>query len=211
VRDYKRLLDDDLGLNTGGMGSFSPVPGVPDSWTERLREQVFMPALREMKRLGRPFKGVLYAGLIADFALDQFWVLEFNARFGDPETQVLLPRLEGDLYTWLKAAAQGDLSALPSVVPCHAEAAVVVVAASGGYPDFPRLGKTIHGIDTGREHCFFAGVQSDKAGGLLTSGGRVLGALGLGATVEMARVAAYERLSKIHFDEMQVRSDIGRL
>jgi phosphoribosylamine--glycine ligase len=211
VRDYKRLLDNDQGPNTGGMGSFSPVPGVPESWMERVRESVFMPTLREMKRREIPFKGVLYAGLMVDFELDQFWILEFNARFGDPETQVLMPRIEGDLYPWLKAAAQGDLSSMPSLVPFKKEAAVVVVAASGGYPDSPRVGKTITSSAMESADYFFAGVKSNGDKDLLTAGGRVLGALGLGASVETAREAAYHNLSKIHFDEMCSRSDIGKL
>jgi phosphoribosylamine--glycine ligase len=219
VRDYKRLLDNDLGPNTGGMGSFSPVPGVPESWTERVRESVFLPALREMKRRNTSFKGLLYAGLMVDFASDQFWVLEFNARFGDPETQVLMPRIEGDLYPWLQAVAQGDLSSLPPTVPFKKEAALVVVAASGGYPDSPRVGKKItssvlsdsSALRTSASY-FFAGVKSTEEGGdLLTAGGRVLGALGLGASIEIAREAAYNNLSQIHFDEMCSRSDIGKL
>jgi len=221
VRDYKRLLDGDQGPNTGGMGSFSPVPGVPESWAERVRETVFLPALCEMKRRKTPFKGVLYAGLMADFASDQFWVLEFNARFGDPETQVLMPRMEGDLYPWLEAAARGDLSSLPSVVPFKKEAAVVVVAASGGYPESPRVGKLItlpidplaSGAPLASEvpRYFLAGAKSNGAGGFVTSGGRVLGAVGTGITLEVAREVAYSQLSKIHFDEMQFRSDIGQL
>ncbi|MEO5971434.1 MAG: phosphoribosylamine--glycine ligase, partial [Bdellovibrionia bacterium] len=165
ARDYKRLLDNDLGPNTGGMGSFSPVPGVPESWTERVRESVFLPALREMKRRGNPFKGLLYAGLMVDFASNQFWVLEFNARFGDPETQVLMPRIDGDLYPWLKAAAEGNLSSLPPVVPFKKEAAVVVVAASGGYPDSPRVGKQIKSEVLNETDYFFAGVKSAEEGG----------------------------------------------
>jgi phosphoribosylamine--glycine ligase len=214
VRDYKRLLDSDLGPNTGGMGSFSPVPGVPESWREKVKDQVFLPVLREMKKRGAPFQGLLYAGLMANFDSDEFWVLEFNARFGDPETQAILPRLKGDLYPWLRASAQGDLSQLPSFVPFKEDAAVVVIAASGGYPDSPRVGKPIQ--LAGDAQMFYAGVKSagknpDGTEALLTSGGRVLGALGTGATLELAREFAYSNLSKIRFEEMHHRTDIGKI
>src|ERR1700733_14367485 len=100
ARDYKRLLDHDQGPNTGGMGAFSSVGMVSDSFAEKIREEVFLPTLREMKRRGAEFRGLLYAGLMVDRHTGKFWVLEFNARFGDPETQVLLPRMEDDLYSW---------------------------------------------------------------------------------------------------------------
>jgi phosphoribosylamine--glycine ligase len=211
ARDYKRLLDRDQGPNTGGMGSFSPVPGIPDSWAGRVREQIFLPVLQEMNRRGCPFRGLLYAGLMVDLAADRIWVLEFNARFGDPETQVLMPRIEGDLYPWLVAVAQGDLSSFPEKVPFQSEAAVVVIAASGGYPDSPRVGKKIQ--ISGAPQIFCAGVQLDPAvgnpPGWVTSGGRVLGALGTGLGLDHARREAYRNLSQIQFEEMQWRSDIA--
>ncbi|MFZ9595903.1 MAG: phosphoribosylamine--glycine ligase [Bdellovibrionia bacterium] len=221
AQDYKRLLDGDLGPNTGGMGALSPVPGVPRSWFNRIREEVFLPALREMKNLGHPFAGLLYAGLMVDWEADRYWVLEFNARFGDPETQVLLPRFKGDLLPWLMASAQGDLSGLPAEVPFEPDAAVYVVAGSQGYPQAPRLGQRIE-IGAQSPHpevemkgsaelpsYFFAGVKEDAERHLCSSGGRVMGALGLAPSLAAARQKAYENLSQVRFDGMIWRSDIG--
>ena len=211
ARDYKRLLNGAQGPNTGGMGSISPAPGVPNSWFEKVREQVFLPTLAEMKRRGVPFQGVLYAGLMVDFQKDQFWVLEFNARFGDPETQVLLPRIEGDFFEWCQAIAQGDLRSLPDRVPFSKNYAVYVVAAAKGYPEKPESGKVIEVQMNSNERVpsfFFSGVKQDDHK-LLTSGGRVMGALGLGSTLEEARKTAYEKISQVHFEGIHYRTDIG--
>ncbi|MCM2277524.1 MAG: phosphoribosylamine--glycine ligase [Oligoflexia bacterium] len=218
ARDHKRLLDGDHGPNTGGMGAFSPVPGVPASWAERMRREVFLPTLRELARRGAPFRGVLYAGLMVDFARDRFWVLEFNARFGDPEAQVLLPRIEErpmlGILEWFEAVARGDLSGLPDSVPFERAAALAVVAAAAGYPEAPLKGARIAGLHGseratgGSEGIFCAGV-----GGLgeapIVNGGRVLAAFGRGADLAQARERAYARLAKIRFEGMQYRKDIG--
>jgi phosphoribosylamine--glycine ligase len=216
ARDYKRIGDDDQGPNTGGMGAFSPVPQVHgagdlayDEWADRVRERVFEPVLREMTKRGAPFQGLLYAGLMVDFTKRKFWVLEFNARFGDPETQVLMPRIEGDVLDWFEAAASGDLSSLPKQIPFKKEAAVYVVAAAAGYPENPEKGQNISGVIPGAEGFFFAGVR--RAGEALeTSGGRVLGALGTGGSIDEARLDAYLRISKVHFEGLQRRSDIAK-
>ena len=151
ARDYKRLFDQNRGPNTGGMGAFSPIPSVPASFEEEMRSKVFLPTLKEMKRRGAEFRGLLYAGLMVDFRAGKFWVLEFNARFGDPEAQVLLPRIDGDLFQWCLATAQGGLGRLPSRVPFKEDAAVFVVAAAKGYPEQPESGRKIEfsGIDPG--------------------------------------------------------------
>jgi phosphoribosylamine--glycine ligase len=217
ARDYKRVGEGDRGPNTGGMGAFSPVPGVPAGFTERLRREVFEPVLREMRKRGTPFKGVLYAGVMADFGPEgggRYWVLEFNARFGDPETQALMPRIRGDIYPWLEACARGDLAGMPDRVPFADDSAVYVVGAARGYPENPEKGKTITGLAAlparHAEGYFCAGVGAGThPGELVTSGGRVFGALGIAATLELARKGAYERLGRVGFEGMHYRRDIA--
>ena len=214
ARDYKRIRDRDEGPNTGGMGAFSPVANVPASWEAKVKEQVFIPVLREMKRRRTPFRGVLYAGLMVDFEKDQFYVLEFNARFGDPETQVLLPRMKDDLYLWCNSVAQGKLKA--PKVEFISDAAVYVVGAAQGYPESPEKGKTISGLEipnskTSPEQVahFVAGVKNENGTKMVTSGGRVFGALGLGHSLKAAREKAYTRLKSVNFEGLHYRSDIG--
>jgi phosphoribosylamine--glycine ligase len=209
ARDHKTLRDGGLGPNTGGMGAFSPVPEVPDNWYARVREEVFMPVLHEMKRLGTPFKGVLYAGLMCDFKADKFSVLEFNARFGDPEAQVLLSRMDGELFDWCEAVARGDLSAWPERVPFKKESSVVVVAAARGYPEQPEKYHRISGSFESAPSFFLAGVSKAGDGGFVTSGGRVFGAMGSGLTLKDARAQAYKRMNQVLFEGMQFRKDIG--
>jgi phosphoribosylamine--glycine ligase len=215
ARDYKRVRDQDQGPNTGGMGAFSPIAGLPERLADRVRREVFEPTLQELAKRGAPFRGVLYAGLMVDLERGSLSVLEFNARFGDPETQVLMARLNDDFYRWCEAVAKGDLSPLPEKVPFSREAAVVVIGAAEGYPDAPRKGAglaTQEGLlPENPALCpayFFAGVS--RAGSDWTvSGGRVLGAMGLGATLEQARSQAYERIRKIRSPGLHYRSDIA--
>lgn len=211
ARDYKRLSDADLGPNTGGMGAFSPVAGIPKSYFEKIRREVFLPTLQELANRGMPFRGILYAGLMVSPNYDKYWVLEFNARFGDPETQVLMPRLAGDLYEWLEASALGDLRGLPSVVPFSEDCAVYIVGASSGYPEKPVKGDLIEGL-AGAESgsYFYAGVKKEEAH-LKTSGGRVLGALGVGASLALARDKAYAKIRRVRWNGMQFRNDIGMI
>lgn len=206
ARDFKRIGDGDRGPNTGGMGAFSPVPGIPAGFEERLGREVFAPVLAEMKKRGTPFRGLLYAGLMVDFARDRYWVIEFNARFGDPETQALLPRMEGDLFEWCLASAIGELGKLPQRVPFSKHAAVFVVGAARGYPGQPIQGDLI--ADHKPDGIFYSGVRS-KDGQLETSGGRVLGALGMGASLEEARTQAYARIDSTRFEGIQFRKDIA--
>lgn len=216
VRDYKRLLDSNLGPNTGGMGAFCPVPGLTHSLEKKIKEQVFLPILRQLKKVGAEFRGLLYAGLMISADSQEFWVLEFNARFGDPEAQVLLPRMKDDLYLWLEASAQGKLNSLPDQVDFCNESAVYVVAASEDYPStshFPSSKKIEEAIffeDSVKENCFFSNVQKSEEG-LIPSGGRILGVLGQGSDLDLARRQAYDHLKKIHFKGMQFRTDIGKL
>lgn len=209
AQDHKRLLDGDQGPNTGGMGAYSPVPRAQQaSLRKKIREQVFLPTLREMKKRGCEFRGLLFAGLMVDFEREKFWVLEFNARFGDPETQVLMARMQGSLAVWCQASAQGKLDVLESDVSFESDTAVVVVAAAKGYPDQPVLGDPIEG--TQDQWIFYAGVKRDgTTGQLKTAGGRVLGVMGMGESLSLARDRAYVSLQKIQIRGMQYRRDIG--
>jgi phosphoribosylamine--glycine ligase len=214
AKDHKRLLDDDQGPNTGGMGAYSPVQGF-EGLRNAVREQVFLPVLEEMERRETPFRGVLYAGLMVAPARDRFWVLEFNARFGDPEAQVLLPRLEGDFYDWCEAVAHGDLGKRSKHVQFKKETTVVVIGASQGYPELPESGRLIpfslagEPLDPQHPGYFWAGVAAHEDR-LVSAGGRVLGAMGYGHDLGEARREAYDRLKVVKFEGMLSRGDIGR-
>jgi phosphoribosylamine--glycine ligase len=205
ARDYKRIGDGDTGPNTGGMGSFSPVADGPDP--EEILETIHRPVLRELARRGMPFTGLLYAGLM--LTADGVRVIEFNCRFGDPETQSVLPRLEGGLLDALAASAAGELGGLE--LRTNGLAAVTVVLASRGYPERSDAGTPIEGIaDAEAEGAivFHAGTAVQNAC-LVTNGGRVLDVIGTGATVADARAAAYAGVARIDFAGMQFRKDIG--
>jgi phosphoribosylamine--glycine ligase len=202
ARDYKRIGDRDEGPNTGGMGSFSPLPDIADDEADGILETVHLPVLHELARRGSPFQGLLYAGLIQ--TEDGLRVIEFNCRFGDPETQSLLPRLESDLVPLLA----GDLSRPPQVAD---RAAVTVVIAGAGYPERSDRGTQIEGVEdaeAGGALVLHAGTALYD-GKLVTNGGRVLNVVGVGPTVEEARTAAYEAAARIDFAGMQFRSDIA--
>ena len=203
VRDYKRIGDGDSGPNTGGMGSFSPLPDVADDDAAEILETVHLPVLRELAQRGAPFQGLLYAGLMRTD--DGLRVIEFNCRFGDPETQSLLPRLESDLLPLLA----GDLSQPLELADL---AAVTVVLAGGGYPARSDQGSPIEGVEeAGADGAlvFHAGTALHD-GSLVTNGGRILDVVGTGATVEAARRAAYDAAARIDFAGMRYRTDIAR-
>ena len=210
AQDYKRALDDDEGLNTGGMGAYTPVPGFGFGEAEALRDTVFTPVLREMAARGAPFRGLLYAGLVETDAGPK--LLEFNVRFGDPETQVVLPRLASDLGDLLAASASGSVADVD--VAWHDDAFVGVVLASGGYPGAYEKGRTITGVDSAAAidgvEVFHAGTQ-DRDGALVTAGGRVLNVVARGATVGDARHLAYEAADAIRWDGLHRRTDIALL
>jgi phosphoribosylamine--glycine ligase len=202
ARDFKRAGDGDTGPNTGGMGSFSPLPDVPDADAEEILDAVHRPVLRELARRGAPFHGLLYAGLMRTD--DGLRAIEFNCRFGDPETQSLLPRLESDLLPLLA----GDLAHEPRVSP---RAAVTVVVAGRGYPERSDSGTPIAGVDEAEATgalVFHAGTAL-RDGQLVTNGGRVLDVVGLGATVSEARTAAYDAVACVDFAGMRFRTDIA--
>jgi phosphoribosylamine---glycine ligase len=207
AQDAKRLLDGDEGPNTGGMGAYAPVPLLSAAEQQDLVEEVHKPVLAELADRGRPFVGLLYAGLM--LTDDGPRVLEFNCRFGDPETQALLPTLTGDLLGLLSAAALGRLADAQPPEPDGA--AVAIVLASHGYPDVPRSSDPIGGLDEAEEVAlvFHAGTAL-RDGRLISAGGRVLNVVGTGPSVYEARERAYAAASRIALPGAQLRTDIGK-
>jgi phosphoribosylamine--glycine ligase len=206
AQDHKRAQDGDLGLNTGGMGTYSPVPQLTPALELEVRKEVLDRFLAGLKADGISYKGMLFPGLILTAAGPR--VLEFNCRFGDPETQVLLSRLETDLLDLLEACLDGTLS--QQVPRWKAGSAVCVIAASGGYPDGYETGKPIHGLaDAAREAVVFHAGTRLEDGVLVTSGGRVLGVTATGVDLGEARERAYRATAKIAFEGMHFRRDIG--
>jgi phosphoribosylamine--glycine ligase len=210
AQDHKRALDGDQGENTGGMGAYSPAPVVTAEVERRIRERIVDPTIRGMLADGHPYVGVLFVGLMID-ALGDPHVIEFNVRFGDPETQPLLMRMRGDLVPLLEGAARGSLD--ESVAIQWGDAAVCVVLASAGYPRSYETGKSIEGLDRveGDERVvvFHSGTRARVGGGFETNGGRVLGVTARGATVKEARDRAYAAADQIHFDGVMLRRDIA--
>lgn len=209
AQDHKRVGEGDTGPNTGGMGAYSPAPVVDDALLRRIEETVLAPAVAQLAKEGRPFRGALYAGLICTAEGPK--VIEFNARLGDPETQAILPRLESDLLPALAAAAAGDLS--DTELRFSDGAALTVILAAAGYPAGPvRSGDRIEGIeDASREEgvvVFQAGTRKG-ADGLETAGGRVLGVTATAPTLAEAKRRAYEACENIRFEGAHFRRDIG--
>jgi phosphoribosylamine--glycine ligase len=209
VQDFKRADDGDTGPNTGGMGSYSPVAGFGPAEVEEILETVHRPVLEELAARGAPFVGVLFAGLM--LTDDGPRVLEFNCRFGDPETQSLLPRVDGDLLGALARAAAGDLSSVDLDV--SDAATVTVVLAAGEYPGANDVGSPISGLEDAAEAgalVFHAGTAL-KGDRLVTNGGRILGVTSTGRTVTDARERAYAACKHISFPGMRYRSDIAAM
>jgi phosphoribosylamine---glycine ligase len=207
AQDFKRAFDGDEGPNTGGMGAYAPVPGVGPEEADELVAAIHRPVLVELERRGAPFVGLLYAGLM--LTADGPRVLEFNCRFGDPETQAVLPLVEGDLLEPLAAAAAGDLGGVR--IERATGAAVTIVLAAGRYPEDADRGATITGVEEARAAgalVFHAGTARHGQR-LVTNGGRILGVTALGETVADARAAAYDAVGLIDFEGMRYRSDIA--
>ncbi len=208
AQDYKRVHDGDAGPNTGGMGCYSPVPAVTPEVFEYVIEQVMRPTVRTMAEEGNPYSGTLYAGII--LTEDGPRMLEYNCRFGDPETQVVLPRLESDLVEILLATAEGRLDEIEA--RWTDDKAVCVVIASGGYPGSYRKGKLMSGMDEASAAestiVFHAGTRA-VGDGIVSNGGRVLGVTGLGETFQLARDSAYTTVGLIDFEDMFFRNDIA--
>ncbi|MGV1048328.1 MAG: phosphoribosylamine--glycine ligase [Solirubrobacterales bacterium] len=207
AQDYKRIFDGDRGPNTGGMGSYSPVPGIGTAEVEAIVDGVHRPVVAAMARRGTPFHGVLYAGLMIGAGGPK--VLEFNARFGDPETQAVLPRLRSDLVDLFLAAREpGGLAGASAEF--GSDWAVTLVLASAGYPESSSKGDVIHGLAEAAElaEVTHAGTAM-RDGEIVTAGGRVLNVTALGASPAEARDRAYDAASRITFEGMQIRTDIA--
>lgn len=208
-QDHKPVFDDDRGPNTGGMGTYSPLPHIPQRIVDEAIRTIVRPTAEALVKEGRPFRGVLYAGLMLTEQGTK--TVEFNARFGDPETQVLLPRLETDLVDIVLASLDGSLADLE--IKWNDQAAVCVILASQGYPgSYPR-GLPIEGLQTAEPDrdalVFHAGTAVRPDGSCVTNGGRVLGVVGLGSDIAAARVKAYERADQIRFEGKHCRTDIA--
>ena len=211
ARDHKRLLDGDQGPNTGGMGAYSPLPDLDDATVAQILETMHQPILREMAGRGMPFRGFLYAGLM--LTPDGPALLETNVRLGDPEAQVILPRVATDVAPLLLAAARGALPAdAPTILPASPGAVVGIVLAAAGYPGDVRRGDAIEGLERaadGGAIVFHAGTAARPLFGYATNGGRVLAVVGRGPDLRLARGAAERAADAVSWDGMQRRHDIG--
>ena len=209
AQDHKRAKDGDQGLNTGGMGTFSPSPFYDDEVQKFCEEKVYQPTMDAMKKEGRDFVGILFVGLI--LTADGPRVLEYNARFGDPEAQVVLPRMKNDIIDVMEACIEGKLDTID--LQFEDNAAVCVVLASDGYPEHYEKGKEIRGLEAFEDKddyfVFHAGTKKD-GDKILTNGGRVLGVTALGKTLKEARANAYNATEWIDFDNKYMRHDIGK-
>ncbi len=208
AQDFKRVFDDDRGPNTGGMGAYSPVPVADDELVGVVMDRFVDPTLHELRRRGIDYRGVLYAGLM--LTPEGPKLVEYNVRFGDPEAQVVLPRFAGDLTALLAEAAVGSIATEPTAVD---DAAVTVVAAVEGYPEAPRTGDLIDGLDEAAAvegvTIFGAGVARDEAGRLVTAGGRVVSVTGMAPTLAEARERAYRAVDAIAWPGKHARRDIA--
>ena len=209
AQDYKRVNDGDLGPNTGGMGAYSPLPWLPAGFVDEVRDTVAMPVIRQLAAEGTPFSGLLYCGLVV--TAKGLKVIEFNARFGDPETQVVLPRLVTPLSGLLLAAATGSLADVPNP-EFSDEVCVTVVLASEGYPDAPKTGRPILGLEAAASvpgvHILHAATTRDGEH-LVATGGRGLSVVAMGADFAQARSRAYEALEAITLEGSHFRTDIA--
>jgi phosphoribosylamine---glycine ligase len=213
AEDHKAVLDGDRGPNTGGMGAYSPSPLVDGTLTEQIAKTIFAPTVAAMAKMGRPFRGLLYGGLMLTPDRGPM-VIEWNCRFGDPETQAVLPRMQDDLLPWLLAAAQGRL---PERTPTWTPGlSVCVVLAAEGYPGKVRGGDAIQGLaengqlaGAGADLTVFHAGSKREGGKLVTGGGRVLGVTALGPDLDSARAKAYAGINRISWSGMHYRKDIG--
>jgi len=208
ARDHKRALDGDRGPNTGGMGALSPANNWDAQLQAQFEKEIMQPLLRGLSKEKITYRGLLYPGLIITNGGPR--VLEFNCRFGDPETQAILPRMKSDLLPLLEATIAGRID--KCVIEWDTRAAVTVVIASGGYPEKYAIGKPLSGLDEAAKlddvHIFHAGTKRE-GGQIMTVGGRVLAVTALGSTIEAARTRAYDAVSRIHFEGCHYRRDIA--
>ncbi|HEX9240725.1 MAG TPA: phosphoribosylglycinamide synthetase C domain-containing protein, partial [Candidatus Bathyarchaeia archaeon] len=209
-QDYKPAFDGDSGPNTGGMGVYTPVPSVTQSLVEKVRKKILDPAAAALAKEGAPFQGVLYLNVIVKHGTEDPYVLEFNARFGDPEAQGIMPLVKGGLFAHLSAVAAN--SDRPPIPESSKSASVVVVLASRGYPENPSTGDpvTLRPSASSNIVVFHAGTARNSNGELVTAGGRVINVTATGPSVESARKDAYSVIGKsVHFRGMHYRTDIG--
>ena len=209
AQDHKRAKDGDQGLNTGGMGTFSPSPFYTKEVDEFCRKYIYQATVDAMKAEGREFKGIIFFGLM--LTADGPKVLEYNARFGDPETQVVLPRMKNDIVDVFEACVDGTLDQID--LQFEDNAAVCVVLASDGYPEHYEKGKKITGLENFKDkdgyYVFHAGIKFDAVGNILTNGGRVLGVTATGKDLKEARANAYKATEWVNFENKYMRHDIG--
>ena len=210
AQDHKRALDGDQGLNTGGMGTFSPSPFYTKEVDEFCRKYIYQPTVDAMAAEGRPFKGIIFFGLMLTPKGPR--VLEYNARFGDPEAQVVLPRMKNDILEVMEACIDGTLDKIE--LEFEDNAAVCVVLASKGYPVSYEKGYPIAGLErfdgVSDAFCFHAGTAFDEEGRIVTNGGRVLGITAVGKDLKAARDRAYEAVGWVDFENKYMRTDIGK-
>lgn len=211
AQDFKRIKDDDIGPNTGGMGAYSPLPWAPANLAEEVVQKVAQPVVDEMAKRGTPFQGLLYCGLA--LTTKGLRVVEFNVRFGDPETQVVLARLDSSVVKLFMASAQGNLHTLPPL-RWSSNAAVTVVLAANGYPQTPQIGAVIEGLGCDdfnkQQYVLHAGTQFGADNEILVSGGRVLSVVGCGVNLATAQKLAYEKVADISFTGLHYRRDIAK-
>ena len=206
AKDYKRVGEGDTGLNTGGMGAVSPVPFADETFMKKVEERIILPTIRGLIEEKRIYRGFIFLGLIN--VDGEPMVIEYNVRMGDPETEAVMPRISSDIVPLLEATAKGDLGNLP--LEHSPLAAATVIAVSGGYPEAYEKGKTITGIDAVDESVIFHAGTKPDGNSVVTSGGRVLAVTSLAATLTEALEKSYRSLSRISFDGMAFRRDIGR-
>jgi phosphoribosylamine--glycine ligase len=206
AKDYKRIGEGDTGLNTGGMGAISPVPFVDDSFLKKIQDRIVTPTLQGLQKDGLPYKGFIFIGLIN--VNGDPYVIEYNVRMGDPETEAVLPRVANDFVTLLDAVAKEQLQ--QEKIKILSEASCTVMAVSGGYPEAYEKGKVIKGLDAVEQGIVFHAGTAQKDGKVVTTGGRVLAITALGASLEDALKTAYNEMEKISFEKSNYRKDIGQ-
>ncbi len=205
AKDYKRIGEGDTGLNTGGMGAISPVPFADESFMEKVRQQIVIPTVEGLEAETLPYKGFIFIGLINVDGNPK--VIEYNVRMGDPETEVVLPRIKNDLLSLLLALSRGELNTVELEIDDRT--ATTVMAVSGGYPEAYEKGHTINGLDKVRDAMVFHAGTAIQNGEIITSGGRVLAVTSFGGTIEQALASSYNNLANISFEKIYYRKDIG--
>ncbi|WP_276168596.1 phosphoribosylamine--glycine ligase [Zobellia alginiliquefaciens] len=205
AKDYKRIGEGDAGLNTGGMGAISPVPFADEAFMNKIHQRIVKPTVEGLKKDNLPYKGFIFIGLIK--VGDEPKVIEYNVRMGDPETEVVIPRIKNDLVDVLEAVANGTLDAIDLELDPRTASTVMLV--SGGYPEAYEKGKEITGFDSVKDSLVFHAGTSLKEGKVVTSGGRVMAITSYGDTFKEALVTSYENIEKIKFEDMNYRKDIG--